>query len=271
MPRVLVYGLLGLWAVLSLFPLAWMFVTSMVRPELIRASSFLSISSLEDLSTENFQVLWRQASLGTWFINSLLVCGVTTVLHLLFDSMAGYAFARKEFAGKGWLFWLVLGTMMIPGQVLMVPLFLLVQQMGLIDSLLAVILPGLSSPFGIFMMRQYMLSLPRDLLEAARIDGCSELSLFFRIVLPLSLPALATLGIFIFMSTWNAFLWPLVVLFRSENYTLTVGLATLQDQHTVDHGLLMAGGAVASIPMILAFLLFSRHFVKGLQAGALKG
>ncbi len=269
--RPFLYTLLTLWALLSLFPLAWMFLTAFEKPELIRSTALLPVSSWSDLGLENFQILWKHAQMTRWFVNTVLVCVAATVLHVLFDAMAGYAFARKEFAGKSLIFWLVLGTMMIPGQVLIVPLFLLMRNFGLIDTLAAVILPSLSSPFGIFMMRQFMRNLPRDLLDAARIDGCSEFGIFWRIVVPISAPAMATLGIFVFMSTWNAFLWPLVVLFSAENYTLSVGLATLQGKHTIDYGLLMAGATVTALPMILAFLFMSRFVVRGLSAGAVKG
>jgi multiple sugar transport system permease protein len=269
--RPFLYILLGLWALLSLFPLAWMFLTAFVKPELIRSTSVLPVSSWSDLSLESFYVLWKHAQMGRWFANTMLVCGVATVLHVLFDAMAGYAFACKQFVGRSMLFWLVLGTMMIPGQVLIVPMFLLMRNMGLVDTLAAVLLPSLSSPFGIFMMRQFMANVPRDLLDAARIDGCSELGIFWRIVMPLAAPAMATLGIFVFMSSWNAFLWPLVVLFSSEKYTLAVGLATLQGKHTIDYGLLMAGATATALPMIVAFLFMSRFVVRGLSMGALKG
>ncbi|MBI3893726.1 MAG: carbohydrate ABC transporter permease, partial [Candidatus Wallbacteria bacterium] len=155
--RGFLYLLLLLWALLSLFPLAWMFLTSLVKPELVRTTAILPVSGLSDLSLENFRILWKHARMGRWFANTLLVCGVATTLHVVFDSMAGYAFARKEFAGRGVLFWFILGTMMIPGQVLIVPLFLLMRNLGLVDTLAAVMLPSLSSPFGIFMMRQFML------------------------------------------------------------------------------------------------------------------
>lgn len=267
----MLYVLLALWALLSLFPLAWMFLTAFVLPDRIHTTSIVPVSSADDLGLENFYILWKHARMGRWFANTLFVCLLATFLHVLFDSMAGYAFACKEFTGRGLLFWFVLGTMMVPGQILIVPLFLLMRTMGLVDTLTAVILPGLSSPFGIFMMRQFMRNLPRDLLDAARIDGCSELGIFWRIVVPLSAPAMATLSIFVFMSTWNAFMWPLVVLFNSDRYTLAVGLATLQGKHTIDYGLLMAGASVTALPMIIAFLLMSRYVVRGLSAGALKG
>jgi len=262
--------LLG-WAVLSLFPLFWMFYTSFVDPAKITTGSLTLATSTDDFCLANYRALLAHASMGRWFVNSVAVCLVITLLHLLFDSLAGYAFAKKEFRGRSLLFGAMVATMMVPGQVLMVPLFILLSRMGLVDTLTAVVLPALAGPFGIFMMRQHIRSIPDDLLDAARIDGCSEARIFFSIVLPLSAPMLATLGIFVFVTHWNAYLWPLIVLYSNEAYTLPVGLATLQGKHMVNYGLLMAGASLAALPMIVAFVCFSRAFVKGLTAGAVKG
>ena len=269
--RQLLRLLLASWAALCLFPLFWMFFTSFVRPEKITAGSLTLATSLDDFSLDNYRALFAHASMGRWFINSVLVCAVITLLHLLFDSLAGYAFAKKKFRGRSLVFGLIVATMMIPGQVLMVPLFILLSRMGLVDTLTAVVLPALAGPFGIFMMRQHIKSIPDELLDAARIDGCSEARIFFSIILPLSAPMLATLGIFVFVTHWNAYLWPLIVLYSNEVYTLPVGLATLQGKHTVNYGLLMAGASLAALPMLVAFICFSRAFVKGLTAGAVKG
>lgn len=269
--RPLVYVLLAIWALLSLFPLIWMFYTSFIHPDKIHAGGLALATSFDDFSMENYRVLWRHAKVGLWFANSLIVCLVVTAAHLFFDSLAGYAFAKKEFRGKNFLFWLIIATMMVPGQVIVVPMFILMSQMGLLDSLFAVILPGLAGPFGIFLMRQFIQGIPSDLEDAARIDGCTEFEIYWRIILPLCKPVMATLGIFVFVTHWNAFLWPLIVLFSSRNHTLSVGLATLQGKHDVDYGLLMSGAGVAALPMLIVFLLFSRFFVKGLQSGALKG
>ena len=248
-----------------------MFFTSFVTPEKITAGSLTLATSLSDFSLENYRALFEHSSMGRWFLNSIFVCSVITLIHLLFDSLAGYAFAKKEFSGRSLVFALIVATMMIPGQVLMVPLFILLSRLGMVDTLTAVVLPALAGPFGIFMMRQHIKSIPNELLDAARIDGCSEGRIFFSIILPLSAPMLATLGIFVFVTHWNAYLWPLIVLYSSKAYTLPVGLATLQGKHTVNYGLLMAGASLAALPMILAFLCFSRAFVKGLTAGAVKG
>lgn len=266
--------LLTVGAALSLFPVFWMFYTSFNpaeklgamlmgsdRPDLLHA----------DLTLLNYARIFANAPIARWMLNSFVICSVITLGQLLFDSMAGYAFARKRFPGSRTLLWLVIGTMMVPVHILIVPLYIMMVKLGLVDTLWAAILPGLAGPFGIFFMRQYMLTIPTALEEAARIDGCSELQIFFRIILPVSAPALGVLAIFLFISNWNSFLWPLLVLNSSESFTLTVGLATLQDKHALDYGLLMAGAVVASLPMFGVFLVFQRMFIRGMRMGALKG
>jgi multiple sugar transport system permease protein len=271
MVRALSLLVLSLWAAVSCFPLFWMLFTSFVPADLIKASGLTMIGGMSDLTLENYRVLLSHSSMGRWFLNSLFVALVVTFFHLLFDAMAGWAFARMEFPGKRVLFAIVIATMMVPGQVITVPLFIQMSNLRLIDSLWALILPALAGPFGIFLFRTHCQSLPKDLEEAARIDGCSEWGIFTKIVLPLSLPVLGTLGTFIFVTHWNAFLWPLIVLFSASQYTLPVGLATLQGQHDTDYGLLMAGASLSALPMLIAFLAFNKLFVQELSAGALKG
>lgn len=256
-------------AFLSLFPMLWMFYTSFYPAEKLTGAEPTLI--FRDLTPLNYARLFTNAAIVRWTINSFFICAVITAGQLLFDSMAGYAFARKKFAGSRVLFWLVIGTMMVPVQILVVPLYIMMVRLGLVDTLWAAILPGLAGPFGIFFMRQYMLTIPTELEEAARIDGCSELQIFFRIIMPISAPALGVLAIFLFISNWNSFLWPLLVLNSAETFTLTVGLSTLQDKHALDYGLLMAGAVVASLPMFGVFLLFQHMFIRGVRMGALKG
>lgn len=185
--------------------------------------------------------------------------------------MAGYAFARKRAPGLRLLFSLCLATMMIPAQVTVIPLFLMVAGFGLVNTYTALIVPSLATAFGVFMMRQFISTLPASLFEAARLDGCNEWQIFTRIVLPLIRPALAVLGIFAFTSSWNDFLWPLVVCNRRDMWTLPVGLASLQSEFNVDTSLLMAGASFAALPMIALFFALQRHFVSGLTVGAVKG
>jgi multiple sugar transport system permease protein len=272
--HILLIALLAVGAALSLLPVFWMFYTSFNPAEKLGAMlmgserpDFLHA----DLTLLNYARIFANAPIGRWTLNSFVICSIITLGQLLFDSMAGYAFARKRFPGRRFLFWLVIGTMMVPVHILIVPLYIMMVKLHLVDTLWAAILPGLAGPFGIFFMRQYMLTIPTALEEAARIDGCSELQIFFRIILPISTPALGVLAIFLFISNWNSFLWPLLVLNSSDSFTLTVGLATMQDKHALDYGLLMAGAVVASLPMFGVFLVFQRMFIRGMRMGALKG
>jgi multiple sugar transport system permease protein len=261
--------LLTVGALISLFPTVWMFYTSLCPPDKLSMAQPVFVS--RELTLSNYAQLFSSAPVLRWTFNSLVICLVITLGQLLFDSMAGYALARKEFPGRRLLFWLIVGTMMVPSQILVVPLYIMMVRLRLVDTLWAAILPGLAGPFGIFFMRQYMLTIPTGLEEAARMDGCSDAQIFFRVILPVCSPALGVLAIFLFISNWNSFLWPLLVLNSAETYTLTVGLATLQDKQALDYGLLMAGATVASLPMFCVFLVFQRMFVRGMRMGALKG
>ncbi|GAB4334234.1 MAG: carbohydrate ABC transporter permease [Candidatus Abyssubacteria bacterium] len=266
--RHLILCILMLGAITSIFPMFWMVYTSFWPPENFQ---FFQAVISRHLTTANYANLFQNAPIVRWMFNSFVICAVITLGQLLFDSMAGYAFARKRFPGQTPLFWLMIGTMMIPVHILIVPLYIMTVRLHLVDTLWAAILPSLAGPFGIFFLRQYMVTIPTALEEAARIDGCSEFQIFKRIILPVSAPALGVLAIFLFISNWNSFLWPLLVLNSAESYTLTVGLSTLQDKHALDYGLLMAGAAVASLPMFGVFILFQRMFVRGVRIGALKG
>ena len=217
-----------------------------------------------------FRRLFTQNSMGAWFFNSVYISVVVTIGILLFDSMAGYVLAKKKFPGRDVIFWLIISTMMIPGQVTLVPMFIMVRELGLMDTHWALIFPDLSMVFGVFLMRQFMFSIPDELIEAAKIDGASEWKTYWKVVLPLARPGLAALGIFTFMNVWNSFLWPIIVLNTAELYTLPVGLKTLQDANLADFKLLMSGAAIAAIPMIIIFIIFQRHFVKGLTLGGVK-
>jgi len=267
--QLLLTSLLSAGAIVSLFPTFWMIYTSFWPAE--KLSSAQPILAYGEFTVRNYSQLFLNAPIARWTVNSFVVCAAITLGQLLFDSMAGYAFARKEFPGRRVLFWLVIGTMMVPVHILIVPLYIMTVRLHIVDSLWAVILPGLAGSFGIFFMRQYMLTIPAALEEAARIDGCNEFQIFFRIILPVSAPALGVLAIFLFVSNWNSFLWPLLVLNSADTYALTVGLATLQDKHALDYGLLMAGAVVASVPMFGVFLLFQHMFIRGIRVGALKG
>lgn len=208
-----------------------------------------------------------------WFENTLFISVAVTLLSVLLNAMAGYAFSKLPFPGSKFIFWVLLGTIMIPGQVTLIPLFLMVTQgLNLGGGFMAVILPMIAAPVGIFLMRQYIQGLPSQLEDAARIDGCSELGIFFRVIVPLSKPILAVWAIFTFIGTWKAFLWPLVVTNNQDLYMLEVGLKTLQfSAGPRNVGVVMGAALLASIPMIIMFFMFQKHLTKGLTVGAIKG
>lgn len=217
-----------------------------------------------------FTTLFSKNNVGVWFFNSFYIAVVVTIGILLFDSMAGYVLAKKRFPGRNLIFWSIIATMMIPGQVTLVPLFIMVRNFGIMDTHWALIFPDLAMVFGVFLMRQFMHSIPDELIDAAKIDGASEWKTYWKIILPLAKPGLAALGIFTFMNVWNSFLWPIIVLNDANLYTLPVGLKTLQDANLASFKLLMSGAAIASVPMIIVFMMFQRHFVKGLTLGGVK-
>ena len=221
-------------------------------------------------SLSGFKYLFNGTKIWHWFFNSTYIAVVVTAGILLIDSMAGYVLAKKKFPGRDAIFWLIISTMMIPGQVLLVPMFIMVRKFGLFETHWALILPDLSMVIGVFLMRQFLFSIPDELLEAGKIDGASEWRTYWSIVLPLAAPAMASLGIFTFMSVWNSFLWPVIVLNSAKLYTLPVGLKTLQDANQASFKLLMSGAAVAAVPMIIIFIVFQKYFIKGLTLGGVK-
>ncbi len=276
MVRRLNFGWMCLWAVLilttvlSLYPLYGMYVTALTP-------TFDTIKTPPDLipihaSLDNFQRLVQKAKdYPRWFANSLVITLSVTAFHVFFDTLAGYAFAKKRFPGRDILFAVLLGTLMIPPQVTLVPLYVVIRSLGLLNNVLAVILPGTARVLGIFLMRQYIRTLPTELEEAARIDGASEIGIFWHVILPLCQPAMAALAIFTFVFYWNDFIWPLITLQRSENFTLPVGVASLQGEFGTDYGVIFAGAALAALPILVFFLLFQRYFLEGVRLGALKG
>jgi multiple sugar transport system permease protein len=220
---------------------------------------------------DNYTQLFSRLSFGTYFLNSTIVAVTVTAGNLLFCSMVGYALAMLEFRGRRGLFVVVMATLLIPGVVTFVPLFVLVTNVGLTNSLPGLILPFLVTPFGVFLMRQYILGLPRDLLDAGRVDGAGEFRIFARIFLPLCGPALATLGILTFLGSWNNFLWPLVVAQQESKYTLPVALALYaKGQNSTQYGLLLAGATVVVIPVLAIFLALQRRFIEGIATTGIK-
>jgi multiple sugar transport system permease protein len=204
------------------------------------------------------------------FLNSFFVATVVTAIRLLTSALAGYVFAKFRFPGNRIIFLMILSVMMIPGPVFLLPTYQIVRYLGMLNSYWALIVPSLYTPFGIFLMRQYMHSIPTDLVDAARIDGCSEYRIFFQIVLPLCGPVIAALGIFEFMWNWDNLLWPLVVLNKRKLYTLPIGLALFSNHRGSDYALIMAGSTIAVIPVIIVYLIFQRWFIQGIALTGMK-
>ena len=210
-------------------------------------------------------LVWR------WILNTCAVATVSVISHLVLCSLAGYGYARLKFRGRNLGFFAVVGTIMIPTQLLMIPTYVMFSKLGLVNTLPAAMVPWLTSAFGIFLMRQFFLSLPRELEEAARIDGCTQLGVFWRIVLPLAKPALATLAIFTLLNSWNDLIWPLIAINDPSNFTLQVGLTTFQGTHRTQWSTLMAGNVIATMPLIIGFIAAQRQFVATMTFSGLKG
>ncbi len=217
--------------------------------------------------TDTFKVL----PFGRFFLNSLFVTGFITIAQLITSSLAAYAFARLEFPGRDRVFLAYLGTLMVPGQLLTIPLYLLLREFGLIDTYSGIILPGMFSAYGTFLLRQFFLTIPRDLEDAARIDGAGHFRIYSRIILPLSAAALATLATFIFVGTWNDFFWPFIVLNDNAKMTLTVGLAKFNSLYQTDWGRLMAGSWITLVPAVVVYILFQRYINRGIVLSGMKG
>ena len=265
----LVNGLLLAASVITLFPLFWMTSTSLMAPG--ESSTFPPPLFPSRATFGNYRELFAHAGLGRYLANSVLLATVATVVSLVFNVSAGYAFAKLRFAGRERIFKLLLGALVIPGQVAMVPLFLLLKHLGLVNTYGGVIVPAMASIFGIFLVRQYALSIPNELLEAARIDGASEFRIFCLIVVPVLKPIIVTLAVFTLLGTWNDFMWPLIVLTDKDLYTLPVALATLSREHVQDDEMMMAGSVVTILPVLLVFLSLQRYYIQGLMGGSVKG
>jgi len=256
-------------AIVMLIPMIWMIITSFET--LNETRHFPPILIPSSIQWRNYTDVLQQAPFARWFMNTLIVTVVVVAGNLLFCSLAGYAFARIKFFGRDVVFILVLATLMIPFQVIIIPTFIIVRKLGLIDTLGALIVPNLAGAFGIFLLRQFFRSLPIELEEAARIDGASRLGVLFKIVLPLSGPVLATVAVITFLWTWNDFLWPLVTLYSPNNMTLQLGLTTFQGAHSTNTHLLMAANVMSVLPVLFLFVFAQRFFIRGIATSGLKG
>ena len=263
-----VNGLLLLAVVVMVIPMIIMLLFSLYKsPELFQTpADFINNSP----TLFNYSDIFITDTFGRYFFNSLFIAIIVTIGNLLFGSLCGYAFARYEFPAKKILFASVLGLMMVPHQVVMIPLYRMMVAFDWINTYWALIIPGILAPFGIFLMRQYIKSLPSDIEDAARIDGAGEFYIFFRIVLPLCKPVLTVLAIYTFLGSWNAFLYPFLFTSLPEMWTLPVGLAYYIGRQSIDWGHLMAGASISALPVLILFVMFSKKIIEGLTAGALK-
>jgi putative chitobiose transport system permease protein len=264
------YLLLGAIALMMLFPLLWLVSTSLKSsgenifsfpPQLLPAQPTL----------ENFITVWQTYPFGNYLFNSVVVAILTVSLNVLFCSLAAYPLARLNFRGRDFLFALVVSTIMIPFQIVMIPLYILTVQLGLRNTYLGVIFPSLASAFGIFLLRQAFSSVPKELEEAARMDGCSELGIWWHVMLPAVRPALITLAIFVFIGSWSDFLWPLIVLDDEQYYTLPLGVATLAGSFSLDWRLIAAGSVISIAPILLLFVFLQRYIISTDVATGVKG
>jgi multiple sugar transport system permease protein len=265
---LLVNGALVLVAAATLVPLLWMVSVSLMPAG--EANVFPPAFLPSRVTFEHYRELFTRLDLGRYLLNSTAIALAVTVLSLLLNAMAGYAFAKLRFAGRERLFGLLLAALVIPTQVAMLPLFLLLRAFGLVNTYGGVVIPAMASILGIFLVRQYALSIPDELLDAARIDGASELRIFRSVVLPLCRPVLLTLAIFTFLATWNDFTWPLVVLTDGSMYTLPIALANLSGEHYLDTELMMAGAVLTVAPVLVLFIALQRYYIAGILLGSVK-
>ena len=266
---ILVHALLIALAVGTAFPLLWMLSVSLMPAG--EASAFPPPLLPKHATLANYRELFGREGIGRYFFNSLVLASLATLLSLVFNATAGYAFAKLRFAGRDRIFRTLLAALVIPAQVAMLPLFLMLKWLGLVNTYAGVIVPGMAGIFGIFLVRQYALTIPDELLEAARIDGASEARIFVSIVLPVLKPILVTLAIFTFLGTWNDFMWPLIVLTDQDLYTLPIALAVLSREHVQDNELMMAGSVLTVLPVLVLFLALQRYYIRGILLGSVKG
>jgi len=281
--RLALYAVLIITSILMIVPFLWMVSTSL-KPD-YQIFEFPPTWIPQELNWGNYVNAWQKAHFSRYALNTAVYAVFATLGQVTLCSMAGYSFARLRFPGQGILFVLVLATMMIPFQMLLIPLFVILKRWplvggnnlfgtggtGLIDTLVGLTLPSTISAFGIFLMRQFSLTLPSELADAARMDGCNEATIFWRIMMPLMKPALTTLAIFAFQDAWNDFTWPLVITMTERTRTLQLGLQTFQNQFFTEWGLLMAGTTITVLPLVVLFVIGQRYFVQGIALSGTKG
>ena len=270
--KVLAYVFLISFALIEFLPFLWSISTSFKSEAEINAGFVNGFNWIPRSSTvENYTSIFTKVEFGRWFFNSALVGVITTLLTLAFSSTSGYAFARIPFPGREFIFWCIVATMAVPAIIYLIPIYILLRNLGLIDTIQGLIIPFMVTNFGIFLMRQFFQSVPLELEEAARVDGAGRFRTFYQIVLPLARPALAALTIFTFMGRWNDFLMPLIIINSPENYTLPLGMSTFRGLYKTDWGLLMSGSLLVTLPIVVMFVAFQRFFIEGVSYTGLKG
>ena len=265
--KIVIWTFLFIGAVIMMTPIIFMFSASFKYNDQIYDLALFS----SDFTLDNYNYIIENTDFIIWLLNSLFVSLFTTFCVLFFDSLVGYTLAKFKFNGQKIVFIAILSTLMIPTEMLVIPWYIIAQNFGLLDSYLGLILPGIMTGFGVFLMKQFFEGVPDDYLEAARIDGVGEFTIFIRIALPLVTPALSALAIFTFLGNWTAFLWPLIVSSSAEIFTVPVGLASFSGEFQSDWELIMTGAALATLPTLLVFLILQRYIIRGVVLGGLKG
>jgi multiple sugar transport system permease protein len=262
---------INLLLLIFVVPLLWMVLTSF---RTVEDSRRIPISIIPDeLTLRAYQLMFadEQNPVILWLINSLLAAAGHAVLVLITAAMAAYPLARMDFRGKNAIFAIIIGTLFVPSFIFLMPNYLLMDQLAWLDTLIALIVPGAAGAFGVFFLRQFFLSIPRELEESARVDGANTWQILTRIVLPISKPALVTLGLIAFLSNWNEFIWPIFVLFSPERLTLPAGLSTLQAAYNIDYPVVMAGATIAAVPVLLLYIFVQKYVIEGVATSGLKG
>jgi multiple sugar transport system permease protein len=269
--RVLIYAVMALVAIIIVIPMLWMFSTSFKLKSQLFTQQIYWIPKVVTLENYTKILTNPQTPIARWFANTLIVASITTVVVLVVDSLAAYAYARLEFPGRKLLFGLLLATLFLPGVMFLVPNFVTVAQLGMLNHFSGVIIPALAGVFGVYFMRQFYETIPKELEEAAYIDGAGVFQTFMQVVLPLTKGALATLAVITFLASWNDFLWALLVLKDRTSQTLQPGLRTLQGAYTSEYGLMMAGAVIVAVPVLLIYVFLQRYVVQSVATSGLKG
>jgi len=264
--KIISYLILSLFAFIMIFPFLWMVVSSFKPLGEIYSLSFFP----KNPTINNYKQIFTSYPFSRWFINSLIIALISTISVLFFDSLVGYTLSKYEFPGKQIIFLAILSTLMVPTEMLAIPWYIMSSNFGWVDTYWGIVFPGMMSAFGVFLIKQFMDTLPDDLLEAARIDGLSEFGIYRKIALPLVKPALATLAIFNFIGNWNAFFWPLIVTSDRSKYTLPVGLAYFSSENLMRWELIMTGATISTLPIIIVFLIFQKQIMEGIVMSGLK-